>query len=47
MVIGSDEESTLLVNDDNIDGDNEMNWYFILTSARIAIETMISIDDSY
>ena len=44
----SDEESTLFASDDDIDGDNELNWYFTLTSARIdIINTMISIDDSY
>ena len=44
----SDEESTLFASDDDIDGDNELNWYFTLTSARIdIIYTMISIDDSY
>ena len=47
MVIGSDEESTLFVNDNGIDGDNALNWYFSLTSTMFDIDTMTSIDDSY
>ena len=44
---GSDKESTCLANDNNIVGDNELNWYVSLTSTMFDIETMISMGDSY
>lgn len=47
VVMGLMRKAPFFANDNDIDGENELNWYFSLTSTIFPIETMISIGDSY